>query len=56
MSDELKETVKQWLNGAAAKDYKEGILKLDRYDKYLNVDNILKSRYVVLKLFQEIFN
>lgn len=58
----MKETVKQWLNGLTAKDYKdykESVLKLvDRYDKCLNVDGILRDRlkYIVLKFFQEIFN
>lgn len=46
--DELKKTVKQWLNGLTAKDYEKGILKLvNRYDKCLNVNN----DYVEKELF-----
>jgi hypothetical protein len=34
----VKDAVKQWLNGPAAKVYDNGIQKLfTRYDKYLNV-------------------
>jgi hypothetical protein len=37
-SDEVKDAVKEWLNGLAAEVYDEGIQKLvTRYDKCLNV-------------------
>jgi hypothetical protein len=37
--EEVKDAVKEWLNGLAAEVYDEGIQKLvTRYDKCLNVD------------------
>jgi hypothetical protein len=45
--EEVKDAVKEWLNGLAAEVYDEGIQKLvTRYDKYLNVGGDYVEKYL----------
>jgi hypothetical protein len=47
-TDEVKETVMDWLNGLAADSYDEGIIKLVRLDTCLNHNvNYVENKHML---------